>query len=168
MGQIVRDWTELARLLEARREKGERIASTNGVFDLLHVGHVRYLQAARACGDLLVVGINSDAGTRRLKGPTRPVMPEDERAEILAALACVDYVTVFEEPTPEALLTQLRPDIHVKGGDYTVETLPETAVVRRYGGEVRTVALVPGRSTTLLVRKLRGLSGSARAETESA
>jgi D-beta-D-heptose 7-phosphate kinase/D-beta-D-heptose 1-phosphate adenosyltransferase len=154
MGQIVPSRAELRRLLEARRAGGERIVSTNGVFDVLHVGHVRYLQAARQLGDLLVVGVNSDACTRRLKGPTRPIVPEAERAEILAALACVDYVTIFDEDTPTALLEIIRPDIHVKGGDYDVETLPETPVVRRYGGEVVTLPFVEGRSTTGIVARI--------------
>lgn len=155
MGTVIRSWAELAERLEARRARGERIVSTNGVFDLLHVGHVRYLQAARQLGDLLVVAINSDACTRRLKGESRPLLPEDERAELLAALHCVDYVTMFDQPTPEAVLEVLRPHIHTKGGDYAVESLPETAVVRRYGGEVRTLPFVPGRSTTELVERIR-------------
>ncbi|HZP84526.1 MAG TPA: D-glycero-beta-D-manno-heptose 1-phosphate adenylyltransferase [Chthonomonadaceae bacterium] len=154
MGEVVRAWEELAAELEARRVRGERIVSTNGVFDVLHVGHVRYLQAARRLGDLLVVGVNTDAGTRRLKGPTRPFVPEAERAEMLAALACVDYVTFFDEPTPVALLETVRPHVHVKGGDYTVEELPETAIVRRYGGEVVTVPFVAGHSTTDLVARI--------------
>src|SRR5690349_1922472 len=133
MGKVVPDWQELARLLEARRNVGERIVTTNGVFDVLHVGHTRYLQAARALGDLLVVGINSDACTRRLKGQSRPIVPEAERAELLAALACVDYVTLFDEPTPIDLLETLRPHIHTKGGDYDPEQMPETSIVRQGG-----------------------------------
>src|SRR5579871_3746718 len=129
MGQVVRDWNELAGLLEARRAAGERIVTTNGVFDVLHVGHTRYLKAARALGDLLVVGVNSDSCTRRLKGSTRPFTPEDERAELLAALACVDYVTLFDEDTPIAFLEAIQPDLHAKGGDYQVEQMPETPVV---------------------------------------
>lgn len=154
MGEVVRVWNDLAAVLEARRARGERIVSTNGVFDVLHVGHLRYLQAARNLGDLLVVGVNTDAGTRRLKGPTRPFMPEAERAEMLAALACVDYVTFFDEPTPVEWLKVVRPQIHVKGGDYKVEELPETAIVRRYGGEVVTVPFVAGRSTTDLIERI--------------
>lgn len=110
----------LARLVADWREAGARIVLTNGVFDLLHVGHVRYLQQASALGDVLVVGLNSDASTRRLKGPQRPLVPEHERAEVVAALACVDAVTLFEEDTAEALVAELRPDIYAKGGDYAV------------------------------------------------
>ncbi len=157
MGEVVRSWEVLAQRLAARRARGERIVTTNGVFDLLHVGHARYLRAARAQGDLLVVGINTDAGTRRLKGLSRPFVPEAERAELLAALACVDYVTLFEEPTPEALLEALRPDLHVKGGDYRADDLPETAVVRRHGGEVITLPFVAGRSTTGLAERIAAI-----------
>ncbi len=118
MGLALTNWTDLAVQIEERRRQGQRIVTTNGVFDLLHVGHVRYLQAARELGNMLVVGVNSDACTRRLKGDSRPLVSEDERMEVLAALACVDYVTVFDEPTPNALLAVIRPDIHAKGGDY--------------------------------------------------
>ncbi|HLK59870.1 MAG TPA: D-glycero-beta-D-manno-heptose 1-phosphate adenylyltransferase [Chthonomonadaceae bacterium] len=154
MGQVVRDWNELAGLLEARRAAGERIVTTNGVFDVLHVGHTRYLKAARALGDLLVVGVNSDACTRRLKGPTRPIVPEEERAELLAALKCVDYVTFFDEPIPNALLDVLRPDIHAKGGDYHPEQMPETPIVRRGGGEVVILPFEPGHSTSDIITRI--------------
>lgn len=155
MGEVIRDWHQLAQILEARRAKGERIVTTNGVFDVLHVGHVRCLLSARQLGDLLVVGINTDACTARLKGPERPFVREDERAELLAALACVDYVTLFDEQTPEALLEVLRPDIHVKGGDYDPAALPETAIVERGGGKVVALPFVAGRSTTGLVERIR-------------
>jgi D-beta-D-heptose 7-phosphate kinase/D-beta-D-heptose 1-phosphate adenosyltransferase len=155
MGEVVRDWNLLARKLEARRKQGERIVSTNGVFDVLHVGHTRYLQAARRLGDLLVVGINSDEGTHRLKGPERPFVPQEERAELLASLACVDFVTLFDETTPEALLAVIRPHIHTKGGDYDPASMPETAVVERGGGRVMTLPFVAGRSTTDLVDRIR-------------
>jgi D-beta-D-heptose 7-phosphate kinase/D-beta-D-heptose 1-phosphate adenosyltransferase len=155
MGVVITDWNRLAAMLDERRERGDNIVSTNGVFDVLHVGHVRYLQAARALGDLLVVGINTDAGTGRLKGPERPFVPEDERAELVAALECVDYVTLFDESTPEALLMTLRPDIHVKGGDYDPTTMPETSVVEHGGGRVVVLPFVAGRSTTDLVERIR-------------
>jgi rfaE bifunctional protein nucleotidyltransferase chain/domain len=154
MGQVVRDWAELAALLEARRARGERIVTTNGVFDVLHVGHTRYLQAARALGDLLVVGVNSDACTRRLKGLTRPIVLESERAELLAALSCVDYVTLFDDPTPMALLEALRPHVHAKGGDYDPEQMPETPVVRRGGGEVVILPFEAGHSTSDIVQRI--------------
>ena len=128
---------------------------TNGVFDLLHVGHLRYLQAARALGDRLVLGVNADASVRRLKGPSRPLISEDERAEMLAGLACVDYVTIFDEPTADALLQAFKPQIYAKGGDYTPDTLPEAPTVRAYGGEIRLVDFVPGRSTTGLVDRIQ-------------
>ncbi len=155
MGLVVTDWAKLRVLLDARRAQGELLVTTNGVFDLLHVGHVRYLKQARALGGLLIVGVNSDACTRRLKGPTRPLVTEDERMEVLAALSCVDYVTLFDEPTPVAWLTAVLPDIHAKGGDYDVETMPETALVRAHGGQVVTLPFVPGRSTTNLTNLMR-------------
>jgi rfaE bifunctional protein nucleotidyltransferase chain/domain len=155
LGEIIRDWTVLAATLNARRQRGEKVVTTNGVFDVLHVGHARYLQAARALGDLLVVGINTDAGTRRLKGPERPFVLEDERAELIAALGCVDYVTLFDEHTPEAWLAAIRTDIHTKGGDYDPAALPETVIVERGGGRVVTLPFVAGRSTTNLVDRIR-------------
>lgn len=155
MTKVVLDWQELASILQTTRKNGGRIVTTNGVFDLLHVGHVRYLQQARALGDVLVVGVNSDACTRRLKGASRPLVVQEERMEVLAALACVDYVTLFDEPTPEALLAVLQPHLHVKGGDYDIERMPETPVVRRYGGEVVALPFVAGRSTSRLVQLMQ-------------
>ncbi len=128
---------------------------TNGVFDLLHVGHVRYLAQARQLGDVLVVGLNSDASTRRLKGETRPLVPEQERAELLLALRCVDAVVIFDEATADRTLEALKPDVYVKGGDYAASGPPEAPTVRAYGGEVRTLTLVEGRSTTDLVETIR-------------
>ena len=137
-----------------RREAGHRVVFANGCFDLLHVGHVRYLAAARALGDTLVVGINADDAVRQLKGPSRPVMPDAERAEIIAALACVDFVTIFPELTVENLLRALRPDIHAKGTDYTPDSVPERAIVREYGGEVAIVGDPKDHSTTDLLRQV--------------
>ncbi len=141
---------------DALRQAGRtRIVFTNGVFDLLHVGHVRYLQAARALGDALLVGVNSDDSVRRLKGPTRPINPDDERSEVIAALACVDGVCLFGEDRPDALLQAVRPSVHAKGGDYkNVDALPEAPLVRALGGEVVILPLVPGRSTTRLLERL--------------
>jgi glycerol-3-phosphate cytidylyltransferase len=147
---------ELGPLGERLRTEGRRIVFTNGCFDLLHVGHLRYLGQARKLGDVLVVGVNTDAGVRRLKGPTRPLVPEDERAELLAGFECVDYVTLFDEATPVETIRALKPALHVKGGDYRAEDLPETAAVREGGGEVHIMPLVPGRSTTDLVRRIVG------------
>ena len=141
---------------------GRRVVLTNGVFDLLHVGHLRYLQAARALGDLLIVGVNSDASTRALKGPARPIVPAEERAELLAGLACVDAVVIFPEPTAVGLVEAILPDIWVKGGDYgsleeALPRLPEAASVQRLGGEVCLLPFVEGRSTTLLVERIRAM-----------
>ncbi len=127
---------EAERLASAWRRAGKRIVLANGCFDLLHVGHVRYLQSARALGDALVVGLNSDASVKRLKGPGRPLMPATERAEMVGALAAVDAVLVFEEDTVEALVTRLRPDVHAKGTDYTAESVPERDAVLAAGGRV--------------------------------
>ena len=154
MAQIIHDWGLLAAALAEYRAAGKKIVSTNGVFDLLHVGHVRYLQVARSLGDCLVVGVNSDACTLHLKGPDRPFVPQDDRVELLAALACVDFVTLFNEPTPEALLDVVQPDIHAKGGDYHLALLPETAVVHRHGGQVVTVPFQEGYSTTSLTERI--------------
>jgi rfaE bifunctional protein nucleotidyltransferase chain/domain len=130
---------------------------TNGVFDILHRGHVTYLAAARALGRSLVLGLNSDASARGLgKGPDRPLNGEADRACVLAALESVDLVTLFDEPTPLALLELVRPEIYVKGGDYDIEQLAETALVRRWGGEARALAFVDGYSTSSLVQRIRG------------
>lgn len=162
MGHRV-EFAELQRLGQHLRQAGTRIVFTNGHFDLLHVGHLRYLQAARALGDCLVVGINDDRTTTLRKGPNRPIVPEYERAELVAGLACVDYVVIFPQPTAEAAIRELRPDIYVKGGDYAVTPeeiaagklpLPEAAVVAEYGGEVQTVPLIKGQSTTTIEHRI--------------
>jgi D-glycero-beta-D-manno-heptose 1-phosphate adenylyltransferase len=127
---------EAGRLAAGWRAQGKRLVLANGCFDLLHVGHVRYLQAARALGDALVVGLNSDASVRRLKGPGRPVMPAAERAELLAAVSGVDLVVVFEEDSADALIERLRPDVHAKGTDYTAQSVPERATVAAVGAQV--------------------------------
>lgn len=151
--RITRD--NLSAFAAILRASGQRIVFTNGCFDILHAGHVRYLGAARARGDCLVVGLNSDASVRRLKGEGRPVNGEADRAEVLNALRAVDYVTIFDEPTAEALIEILKPDVYVKGGDYTMETLPEAKIVKGYGGRVEFIALLPDRSTTRVIEKLR-------------
>ena len=127
---------ELASRVAEARKQGKLIVLANGCFDVLHVGHIRYLEAAKAMGDLLIVGINSDKQARRLKGDGRPVLSQDHRAEIVAALDAVDFVTIFEEPTVEQLLLALKPDVHAKGTDYTEDSVPERDVVRSYGGRV--------------------------------
>ena len=136
------------------REAGQRIVFTNGCFDILHAGHVRYLEEARALGDCLVLGLNTDASVRRLKGESRPVNTELDRAAVAGALAAVDYVVLFDEPTAEALIEKVRPAVYAKGGDYTRETLPEAKIVEKYGGEVHFIDLVPGRSTTKIIEKI--------------
>jgi rfaE bifunctional protein nucleotidyltransferase chain/domain len=136
------------------RRAGKTVALANGIFDLFHVGHLRYLEGARALADVLVVAVNSDASTRRNKGPGRPVVPEAERAEIVAALACVDHVVVFGSKTVVPLIRKLRPDLHVKGTDYTPETIPEAAEVARYGGRAAVAGDPKNHSTTDLLRKL--------------
>lgn len=144
----------LAALLEQERQKGRKVVFTNGCFDLLHAGHVKYLQAARRLGDLLVMGLNSDASVRRLKGPKRPLIGEDERAHILAALDCIDYVCLFDEDTPLELISALQPDILVKGGDYTPEGVVGKDVVESYGGRVELIPFVDGKSTTNIIEKV--------------
>lgn len=139
------------------REAGLRLVLTNGAFDLLHIGHVRYLQAARELGDILVVGVNSDTSVRGYKGPGRPVVPQDERAEIVAALRCVDYAVIFDEPTATRMVETLQPDLYVKGGDYAPggTPLPEAPVVQAYGGEVRIIPFVAGHSASKLIKRIR-------------
>jgi rfaE bifunctional protein nucleotidyltransferase chain/domain len=137
--------------LTPRRAAGARVAMTNGTFDLVHIGHLRSLEQARAHGDILVVGINSDASVRSYKAPNRPIVPQAERAELIAGFACVDYVVIFDEPTAERLLDEIRPEVYVKGADYATKPLPERPVVEAYGGRVVLVELEAGRSTTDLV-----------------
>ena len=145
---------ELAEIVAARQARGERVVLTNGVFDLLHVGHARYLAEARALGDALVVAVNSDESVRGFKDPERPIVPQAERMELLASLACVDYAVGFETRTPVPLIEWVRPLIYAKGGDYKLGDLPEAAVVLGYGGEVRILSLVVGRSTTNIIARV--------------
>jgi rfaE bifunctional protein nucleotidyltransferase chain/domain len=142
--------------VEAARAAGRTVALANGCFDVLHVGHVRYLQGARAEADVLVVGVNADESVRRLKGEGRPVAPAADRALVVAALRCVDHVVVFDEPDVGHLLRTLRPDVHCKGTDYTPETVPERDVVRAYGGRVAIVGDRKDHDTTKLLERLRG------------
>jgi rfaE bifunctional protein nucleotidyltransferase chain/domain len=137
------------------RAKGVRLVFTNGVFDLLHVGHVRYLEQARGLGDVLVVAINSDRSVRELKGPNRPVFDQNERAEILAALRMVDYVTVFDDISPRRLIAKLLPDVLVKGGDYQLDEIHGREEVEAAGGKVISLPFVPGASTTTLLERMK-------------
>jgi D-beta-D-heptose 7-phosphate kinase/D-beta-D-heptose 1-phosphate adenosyltransferase len=145
----------LSREIESRRKLGQRIVFTNGCFDILHAGHVEYLQSARSQGDVLVVGLNSDASVRRLKGPDRPVNPIDARVRVLTSLHAVDYVTVFDEATPLELIKALRPDVLVKGADYRKEDVVGAEFVESYGGKVYLAPLRQGYSTTNLLEKLK-------------
>ena len=153
MGTIV-ERGELAAVVASWREAGDTVTLANGCFDLLHVGHVRYLQSARALGGKLVVAINSDQSVRRLKGPGRPAMPEFERAEIIAALACVDAVIIFDEPDVRALIREIRPNVQVKGTDYTADSVPEREEVLAYRGRVEIVGDPKDHSTTDLLGRI--------------
>src|SRR5437870_5478486 len=148
--------SELALIRDQLSASGRRMVFTNGCFDILHVGHVRYLQAARALGDVLAVGINGDESVRALKGEGRPINSEQDRAEVLCALGCVDYVTIFPEVRATELLKKVRPQIYAKGGDYSVESLnaEELAVLRKIASDVRILPLVPGKSTSALIKKM--------------
>lgn len=155
MGRILHSREELRQAAEKERKQGRVIVSTNGCFDILHVGHARVLKQARELGDCLFVGLNSDASVQKLKGPERPINNENDRAELLASLGAVDYVFVFSEDTPVEFLKELKPNIHTKGADYTTAELAETPVVESFGGQVKLLALVPQKSTTSLVEKIK-------------
>ena len=150
MGKVVTLEEALSKAAKLRA-KGGRIVFTNGIFDLVHIGHIEYLEQARRLGDALFVGINSDESARRLKGPGRPIIPQEERAHIIAALGCVDYVIIFGEDTAHAVLEALQPEVYVKGGDYTLQNLPEASVVKGYGGEVVILPYRKGRSSSQII-----------------
>jgi len=151
----------LLKIVSTERAVGARVVLANGCFDILHVGHVRYLEGAKALGDLLVVGVNSDKHVEQLKGQRRPLMPQDQRAEMVGAVEAVDLVTIFDEPTVVQLLLALRPDIHAKGTDYSEETVPEREIVRSYGGRVAIVGDPKDHSTSELIDRLKK-SGTTR------
>lgn len=155
MGKVMSQDKLILHIAEIRRNR--RVVFTNGCFDLLHPGHIRCLEQARSLGDLLIVAINSDASVRQMKGPWRPVVPEAERAEVLAALAAVDYVTVFEEATPQEIIAKILPDVLVKGGDWGPDQIVGRAEVEATGGKVESVPLEPGYSTSSLLEKIRSL-----------
>ena len=142
-------------VIEELKKQGKKVVFTNGCFDILHVGHLTYLNEAKRQGDILVVGVNSDSSVKRLKGESRPINNEIDRAEMLCGLKAVDYAVIFEEDTPMELIEELKPSIHVKGGDYKKEDLPETEVVERNGGEVRILGFVQGKSTTSTIEKMK-------------
>ena len=154
----------LSAQLAETRAAGRRVVFTNGCFDILHAGHVRYLNEAKKLGDILVVGLNSDDSVRKLKGEGRPVNPAQDRAEVLAGLRAVDHVVIFGEPTAEELVQHLRPDIYVKGGDYSLDRLPEAALVAAYGGRTVLAPMLEGRSTSNVIRRLQ--QGEAEPATE--
>jgi rfaE bifunctional protein nucleotidyltransferase chain/domain len=154
MKEKIRKREALRRIVEDLKTKGKRIVFTNGCFDLLHVGHIRYLEEAKSLGDTLVVGVNSDRSVRSLKGPNRPILPEEERAEILSGLESVNYITIFDEPTPLELISTLQPHILVKGGDWTKEATVGKEVVERSGGKVVILPFVEGSSTSNLIEAI--------------
>ena len=154
MSRKIYSHEQLTGIINRAKARSKTVVTTNGCFDVLHVGHLRYLQEAQELGDLLVVGVNSDASVQALKGENRPILPEGERAEMVAGLECVDYVTIFPELDPTALLSVLKPNIHVKGGDYTIEEVVEREVVEANGGKVIVGLNVPGKSTTDLIRTI--------------
>lgn len=146
---------ELApKVIEELKKQGKKIVFTNGCFDILHVGHLRYMNEAKRQGDILIVGVNSDASVKRLKGPTRPINSEIDRAEMLSGLKAIDFTVIFTEDTPLNLIDEIKPNIHVKGGDYKKEELPETKIVEKHGGEVRILSFIEGKSTTNIVNKI--------------
>jgi D-beta-D-heptose 7-phosphate kinase/D-beta-D-heptose 1-phosphate adenosyltransferase len=154
MKQKVKARRELLRIINDLKAEGKRIVFTNGCFDLLHIGHIRYLEKAKALGDVLVVGVNSDASVRKLKGSKRPILPEAERSEILSGLGCVDYISLFDEIDPLKLIASLRPNVLVKGGDWTKEQTVGKEVVERSGGEVVIIPFVKGASTSTLIETI--------------
>lgn len=155
---------ELAAMIEKARAEGKKVVFTNGVFDFVHVGHLTYLEKAKQLGDILVMGINSDASVKRIKGPDRPINSERDRAQILCGLKPVDYVTIFEEDTPTNIIDKLKPSIHVKGGDYDPEKMPETPTVRKHGGEVIIIPLEDGYSNSNQFSKIKSAEKDASFE----
>jgi D-beta-D-heptose 7-phosphate kinase/D-beta-D-heptose 1-phosphate adenosyltransferase len=151
MKKKIKERKELLRIIKNLKAKGKQIVFTNGCFDVLHLGHVRYLEEAKALGDVLVVGVNSDSSVRKLKGPKRPILPEQERTEILSGLGCVDYITIFNEADPLKLITSLKPNLLVKGGDWTREQIVGREVVERSGGELVIIPFVKGASTSNVI-----------------
>ena len=145
---------DLGAIVAKEKAAGKTIVFTNGCFDILHAGHVRYLNGARALGDCLIVGLNSDQSVRMLKGPSRPVNGQDDRAEVLAGLRAVDYVVLFNEKTAETIVNEVKPDIYAKGGDYCIQDLPESKIVEAYGGRIVLIPEVEGRSSSNIIRKI--------------
>jgi rfaE bifunctional protein nucleotidyltransferase chain/domain len=151
--------SDLVKVLESLREAGKRIVFTNGCFDILHAGHVRYLAAARSKGDVLVLGLNSDVSVKSIKPENRPIVSQDQRAEVLAGLACVDYITIFDEPDPLALIQTIKPDVLIKGADWKETEIIGSDVVKSYGGKVIRIEVVPGISTSRIIQRILKLYG---------
>ena len=147
--------TELDNLLKKLREEGKTIVTTNGCFDILHVGHVRYLEKTKSFADVLIVALNSDKSVKSIKGDSRPINNENDRAEVLSGLKSVDYVVLFDEDSPIDLLLQIKPDVYTKGADYTVETLPEAKPIMEAGGRIEFISFVEGKSTTSIIEKMK-------------
>ena len=154
MGQLI-SRENISEFLNELRKDGKTVVTTNGCFDILHVGHVRYLQKTKTFADYSVVMLNSDKSVKSIKGPDRPINNENDRAEILCALDCVDYVVLFDEDSPANLIAEIKPDVHTKGADYTVETLPEAKVIMQNGGRVEFISFVEGKSTTKIIEKIQ-------------
>ncbi len=154
MGKVI-ERENVATFLNDLRKNGKTVVTTNGCFDILHVGHVRYLQKTKTFADYSVVMLNSDKSVRSIKGPTRPVNNENDRAEILCALKCVDFVVLFDEDSPQNLIAEIKPDVHTKGADYTVETLPEAKTIIENGGRIEFINFVEGKSTTSIIEKMK-------------
>ena len=147
--------SEIDELLKNLKEQGKTIVTTNGCFDILHVGHVRYLEKAKSFGDVLIVALNSDISVKSIKGESRPINNENDRAEVLSGLRSVDYVVLFDEDSPIDLLLQIKPDVHTKGADYTIESLPEAKGIMEAGGRIEFISFVEGKSTTSIIEKMR-------------
>lgn len=153
MGEVVKK-DELIKIVANLKKEGKKVVFTNGCFDILHIGHVRYLKASSKCGDVLIVGLNSDKSVRAIKGETRPINNENDRAELLSELNFVDYVVIFDENSPSKLLEEIKPTIYTKGADYTLETLPEAKVAKENNIEVKFIELVQGKSTTNIIKTI--------------
>lgn len=154
MGKLI-DRKNIVEVVNDLRKDGKTVVTTNGCFDILHVGHVRYLQKTKTFADYSVVMLNSDKSVRSIKGPTRPVNNENDRAEILCALECVDFVVLFDEDSPQNLIAEIKPNVHTKGADYTVETLPEAKTIMENGGRIEFISFVEGKSTTSIIEKMK-------------
>ena len=149
------DRIKISEIVTSLKAKGKRIVFTNGCFDILHVGHVRYLKEAKALGDILILGLNSDSSVKSLKGSNRPINNESDRAEVLNALKAIDYVVIFDEKTAENIVGEVKPDIYAKGGDYSIDTLPEAKIVAEHGGKTVLLQLVDGKSSTNIINKCK-------------